>query len=74
MEPYKERILACVAQALVNSTNDGEDNAMAAMDLLCAFILIASDHGSDPDEALNITWTAAKGLVREIKGSAEAKH
>lgn len=48
----KRRIEACVKQAQMNARTVGGDNATAAMDLLCAFVLICNKTGAPVDKVL----------------------
>lgn len=59
----KRRIEACVMQAQLNAASAGEDNAVAAADLLCAFILLIRRAGSDPQKSLETCWTPLNGAV-----------
>lgn len=59
----KRRIEACVMQAQVNARNHGGDNATAAADLMCAFVLLAAKSGADPEKALGAMWDNAKEAV-----------
>lgn len=51
----KRRIEACVKQAQMNARTMGGDNATAAMDLLCAFVLICNKTGAPVDQVLVAT-------------------
>ena len=59
-EIIMKRIEALGAMAIINANNTGGDNATAAMDLLCAFVLMAMRNGNDPDRNLAVTWDHAK--------------
>lgn len=62
----KRRIEACVMQAQMNARNHGGDNATAAADLMCAFMLIAVKSGGDPDRALASMWEHSKVIVADF--------
>lgn len=53
-------------QAQVNARNHGGDNATAAADLMCAFILISVKSGGDPERALKAMWENAKFVVADF--------
>jgi len=55
----KTRIEACAKQAQMNATNHGGDASNAAMDLLCAFILVTSKAGANPNNAMAAAWNSA---------------
>lgn len=55
----KKRIEACATQAQMNADNHGGDASNAAMDLLCAFILVTSKAGSNPNNAMVAAWNSA---------------
>lgn len=57
------RIEACVLQAKVQAQLQNKDEATAAGDLMCAFVLIARMNGADPEEALKAMWENAKLTV-----------
>ena len=59
----KRRIEACVMQSQVNARNHGGDNATAAADLMCAFVLITAKSGGNPERALKAIWENAKTTV-----------
>lgn len=62
----KRRIEACVMQAQMNARNHGGDNATAAADLMCAFVLMAVKSGGDPDRARVAMWEHAKACVADF--------
>jgi hypothetical protein len=62
----KRRIEACTMQAQMNARNHGGDNATAAMDLICALVLITVKSGGDPDEMLKRSWENAKVVVADF--------
>ncbi|HCO91070.1 MAG TPA: hypothetical protein DIT40_08870 [Alphaproteobacteria bacterium] len=62
----KRRIEACVTQAQINAANTGGDGATAAMDLLCAFVLIATKSGADPERARLAVWQDVKACVADF--------
>jgi len=62
----KRRIEAAVMGAQVNARNHGGDNATAAADLMCAFVLISVKSGADPEKALAAMWDHAKGVVSDF--------
>lgn len=62
----KARIEASAMQAQMNARNHGGDNATAAADLMCAFVLIAVKSGADPERALSAMWDHAKGCVADF--------
>ena len=62
----KRRIEACATQAQMNARNHQGDNATAAADLMCAFVLIATKSGGDPDRALDAMWEKAKACVSDF--------
>lgn len=62
----KRRIEACVMQTQMNAKNHGGDNATAAMDLICALVLISVKSGADPDKMLNRAWDNAKLVVADF--------
>ena len=62
----KRRIEAAVMGAQMNARNHGGDNATAAADLMCAFVLIAVKSGADPDRALSAMWDHAKATVGDF--------
>lgn len=62
----KRRIEACVMQAQVNARNFGGDNATAAADLICAFVLISVKSGGPPDKTLAAMWDHAKATVSDF--------
>ena len=53
-------------QAQVNARNFGGDNATAAADLMCAFVLISVKSGAPPDKALAAMWEHAKATVADF--------
>ena len=59
----KRRIEACVVQAQMNAKEHGGDNATAAADLMCAFVLIATKSGGEPERAKEAMWEHAKACV-----------
>ena len=65
-EKTKRRIEACVMQAQMNARNYGGDNATAAADLMCAFVLISVKSGAPPDAALKAMWENAKIVVADF--------
>lgn len=65
-EITKRRIEACTIQAQMNARNHGGDNATAAADLMCAFVLISAKSGADPDKALAAMWDHAKACVSDF--------
>lgn len=62
----KRRIEACVMQAQMNARNHGGDNATAEADLMCAFVLLATKSGADPERALKAMWDHAKVVVADF--------
>jgi len=62
----KRRIEACVMQAQMNAQNHGGDNATAAADLMCAFVLLATKSGAGPEQALAAMWEHAKVCVSDF--------
>lgn len=62
----KRRIEAAVMGAQVNANNHGGDNATACADLMCAFVLVATKSGADPDKALAAMWEHAKAAVSDF--------
>jgi hypothetical protein len=62
----RSRIEACVAQAQLNAKAHGGDTAEAAMDLMCAYILLVSKSGGDADALLSTVWDGAKGVVSDF--------
>lgn len=62
----KRRIEACVMQAQMNARNFGGDNATAAADLMCAFVLVSVKSGGPPDKALAAMWDHAKATVADF--------
>ena len=65
-ERIKRRIEACVMQAQMNARNHGGDNAKAAADLMCAFVLLAVKSGADPEVARAAVWKHAKAVVADF--------
>lgn len=59
----KRRIEACAMQAQMNAKEHGGDNATAAADLMCAFVLITPKSGADPERAKAAMWAHAKACV-----------
>lgn len=62
----KRRIEACAMQAQMNARNHGGDNATAAADLMCAFVLLAVKSGGDPERARAAMWDHAKACVADF--------
>lgn len=62
----KRRVEACAMQAQMNARNHGGDNATAAADLMCAFVLTAVKSGGDPEKALAAMWEHAKVVVADF--------
>ena len=62
----KRRIEACVMQAQVNARNFGGDNATAAADLMCAFVLLSVKSGTSPEKALAAMWENSKLVVADF--------
>ena len=62
----KRRIEASAMQAQMNAQNHGGDNATAAADLMCAFVLIAVRTGTDPERARDAMWEHAKACVADF--------
>lgn len=62
----KRRIEACVTQARLNAQRHGGDDATAAADLMCAFVLITTAVGADPERARDAMWESAKGAVADF--------
>lgn len=54
------RIEALGTAAVINANNHGGDNATAAADLMCAFVLMVRRNRADPDRALAAMWEHAK--------------
>lgn len=65
-EITKRRVEACVTQALMNAKTHGGDNATAAADLACAFVLLSVGSGADPDKAHTAMWDHAKACVGDF--------
>lgn len=62
----KRRIEACAIQAQMNARNHGGDNATAAADLMCAFVLVSTKSGADPERAMAAMWDHAKACVADF--------
>jgi len=62
----KRRIEACLMLAQINARNFGGDNATAAGDLMCAFVLISVKSGAPPEKALAAMWDHAKAVVADF--------
>jgi hypothetical protein len=62
----KRRIEAAVMGAQVNARSCGGDNATAAADLMCAFVLLSVKSGADPERALKTMWENAKFVVSDF--------
>lgn len=62
----KRRIEASVTQASMNAREHGGDNATAAADLMCAFVLISVKSGADPERARAAMWEHAKACVADF--------
>lgn len=62
----KRRIEASVMGAQANAKTHGGDNATAAADLMCAFVLISVKSGADPERALAAMWEHAKAAVADF--------
>lgn len=62
----KRRIEASATQAQLNAQNHGGNNATAAADLMCAFVLLSVKSGADPDRALAAIWDNAKAAVADF--------
>jgi len=62
----KRRIEACVMQAQMNARNHGGDNATAAADLMCAFVLLSVKSGATADAARDAMWDHAKACVADF--------
>jgi hypothetical protein len=62
----KRRIEACVTQAQMNAKTHGGDNATAAADLMCAFVLVAVKSGAEPEKARAAMWDHAKACVADF--------
>lgn len=62
----KRRIEACVTQAQMNARNHGGDNATAAADLMCAFVLLSVKSGADAEKAHAAMWQNAKECVADF--------
>jgi len=62
----KRRIEASMMQAIVNARNHGGDNATAAADLLCAFVLISVKSGASTERALAAMWEHANAVVADF--------
>ena len=69
----KARIEASALQAQMNARNHGGDNATAAADLMCAFVLIAVKSGADPERALDAMWSHAKACVDDFWPETEGR-
>ena len=61
----KRRVEACVMQAQVNARNFGGDNATAAADLMCAFVLLCAKSGAPPENAIAAMLDHAKATVAD---------
>ena len=59
----KKRIEAIVAQAVTNATTHGGDNATAAADIMCAFVLLCVGCRSNPEKARDAMWDHALATV-----------
>lgn len=62
----KRRIEAAVMGAQANAFNHVGDNATAAADLMCAFVLVSVKSGATPDAALDAMWDHAKAAVADF--------
>lgn len=62
----KRRIEACVTQAQMNARHHGGDNATAAADLMCAFVLLSVKSGARADAARDAMWEHAKAVVADF--------
>lgn len=62
----KRRIEACVIQAQMNAKEHGGDNATAAADLMCAFVLVSVKSGANPERAKDAMWEHAKACVADF--------
>ena len=62
----KRRIEACVIQARANAKKSGGDNATAATDLMCAFVLLSRESGADPERVKDAMWDDAKACVADF--------
>ncbi|RWR26827.1 hypothetical protein D2T29_19825 [Sinirhodobacter populi] len=67
------RIEALGTMAVINANNSGGDNATAAADLMCAFVLMAMHNGADPDRALAAMWEHAKVACDDWWGAERRK-
>ncbi|WP_146591974.1 hypothetical protein [Puniceibacterium confluentis] len=59
----KRRIEAAVIASQMNARNHGGDDATAAADWMCAFVLISVKSGADPERAFAAMWENAKAAV-----------
>jgi hypothetical protein len=66
----KRRIEACTMQAQMNARNHGGDNATAAADLMCAFVLLSVKSGTTPEAALKAMFDNAKVVVADFSPDA----
>lgn len=62
----KRRIEACAMQAQMNAKKHGGDNATAAADLMCAFVMVSRISGADPDRAKAAMWEHAKAACADF--------
>ena len=67
----KRRVEACVLGAQVNARNFGGDNATAAADLMCAFVLICTKSGAPPEKAIAAMLDHAKATVADFWPDAQ---
>lgn len=68
----KRRVEAAALGAQMNARNHGGDNATAAADLMCAFVLLAVKSGADPERALAAMWEHSKVVVADFWPDARA--
>lgn len=62
----KRRIEAAVMGTQANAFTHGGDNATAAADLMCAFVLLSVKSGANPEAALTAMWEHAKATVSDL--------
>lgn len=62
----KRRVEASVLQAQMNAKEHGGNNATAAADLMCGFVLLSVKSGADPETALSAMWENAKVVVADF--------
>ena len=70
----KKRIEALAVTAQLNAQNIGGDNATAAADLMCAFVLISMRSGATPDKAIDAMRAHAVATCADFFGRQGRKH